>query len=290
MQKSSVFVWGNPVQGKVVSVQWSIGMKGIAFPVVCIEPVQVNGRTVTKVSGVCAKFIFSNRIGPGAIITFAYTGYEMPDVMSVVKQAEAQAPIELMHMLEWGPGGIDLRVRNNLPANFHDNIEVARVTKFCFDLKWAGWTQDIIKTAVQAKPGANPYWNGHLRRILGLCSVNSKWIRDNVKLLDPELSLELITGRNNALRDASELQLALASNIFGSNFNLMALESLLTEHPNWDELYRLGLTKAKEKGYAMEVVRDLAVKAKGVSPLLATQFAERLGTWLAFRDELLRHI
>ena len=83
----------NVVDAKVVSVLWAMSKWGQLKPRVKIEPVRLMGTTVTYASGKNAKFIHSNRIGPGAIVKVTKGGEVIPDIIGIVKRASsAQMP------------------------------------------------------------------------------------------------------------------------------------------------------------------------------------------------------
>ena len=77
---------------KVVNVEWNETRTGLLFPRIEIEPVDLNGVTVTYASGKSGKFIHDSGIGPGAVIEIARSGDVIPDVRSIVKKVKWQEP------------------------------------------------------------------------------------------------------------------------------------------------------------------------------------------------------
>lgn len=80
-------VGDNLVDAKVVKVLWGLSKRSLLKPRVQFEPVQLMGSTVTYASGKHAKFIFKNKIGPGAIVKLTKAGETIPDIIGIVKSA-----------------------------------------------------------------------------------------------------------------------------------------------------------------------------------------------------------
>ncbi|MGI0076445.1 MAG: BRCT domain-containing protein, partial [Nitrosopumilaceae archaeon] len=70
---------------KVVDVEFTISKNGYLKPTIHIVPTNLNGVTVTKMTGFNAKFIYENKIGPGAEIKVTRSGDVIPLCLGVVK-------------------------------------------------------------------------------------------------------------------------------------------------------------------------------------------------------------
>lgn len=77
----------NIVKTTVEDVLWEISKSGYLKPRVKVSPVQLFGTTVTYASGYNAKFIYDNKIGPGAIVTITKAGTVIPEIISVLAPA-----------------------------------------------------------------------------------------------------------------------------------------------------------------------------------------------------------
>lgn len=69
---------------KVLKVVWSISKWGAYKPVVYIEPVLLDGSTISKVTGHNAKIILERQIGPGAVIKIVRSGKVIPYIVDVL--------------------------------------------------------------------------------------------------------------------------------------------------------------------------------------------------------------
>lgn len=69
----------------VIEVQWNVSKNGYLKPRVKIEPVELVGVTVQHATGFNAKFIYENKIGPGAKIRITRSGDVIPFLLGVVE-------------------------------------------------------------------------------------------------------------------------------------------------------------------------------------------------------------
>ncbi len=79
----------NVAVAEVVSIQWGISKHGYLKPRVEIVPVDLVGVTITFATGFNAKFIFENKIGPGAKIRITRSGDVIPFITAVVEPMPA---------------------------------------------------------------------------------------------------------------------------------------------------------------------------------------------------------
>jgi len=73
------------VLSKVKKVHWEISKNGLLKPRVEIDPVILYGTVVTFATGFNARFIFDNKIGPGAMVKITKAGSVIPQILSVEK-------------------------------------------------------------------------------------------------------------------------------------------------------------------------------------------------------------
>lgn len=76
----------------VIDVEWNVTKDNFIKPVVLIEPVDLVGVTIQRLSGFNAKFIQDNGIGVGAIVEFTRSGDVIPHILSVPTKVEPKLP------------------------------------------------------------------------------------------------------------------------------------------------------------------------------------------------------
>lgn len=82
----------NIADSKVVEVEWNPSKHGYLKPRVRIEPVEIQGTTVQYATGFNAKFVFDNKIGPGAVVTISRQGDVIPNITKVLSPGSVQGP------------------------------------------------------------------------------------------------------------------------------------------------------------------------------------------------------
>lgn len=87
----------------IKSIEWNISKQGYAKPVLIIEPVRLDGVTVSRVTGNNAKFVMDMGLGAGAKVVVKRSGMVIPIIADVIEGVEFQMP-DLGFELEWdGP-------------------------------------------------------------------------------------------------------------------------------------------------------------------------------------------
>jgi NAD-dependent DNA ligase len=90
----------------VKEVEWNVSKHGYLKPRVCIHPIELVGVTIKHATGFNAKFIFANKIGPGAKVEITRSGDVIPFIQKVVKGAkQAQMPDTAW---DWNETGVDI--------------------------------------------------------------------------------------------------------------------------------------------------------------------------------------
>lgn len=87
---------------KVLKVIWSISKWGAYKPVVYVEPVLLDGSTISKVTGHNAKTVLERQIGPGAVIKIVKSGKVIPYIVDVL------TPSDKVHIPEGTWKGTDI--------------------------------------------------------------------------------------------------------------------------------------------------------------------------------------
>lgn len=94
----------------VKRVIWEASKDGRLIPRIEVHPVDIDGVTVTFISGQNARFILRNKIGPGAVIGVTRRGDVIPYVESIITSAEeASMPSEVEYgKMVYSKSGVDL--------------------------------------------------------------------------------------------------------------------------------------------------------------------------------------
>jgi len=76
-----------PIKTKVFDIEWFPTRTGRVVPVIKVEPVDIDGVIVENPTGHNAKYITTNKIGPGAEVDLVRSGDVIPYITSVIKPA-----------------------------------------------------------------------------------------------------------------------------------------------------------------------------------------------------------
>jgi NAD-dependent DNA ligase len=92
---------------KVINIEWNQTKDNILMPTIIIEPVDVGGVTIQRVTGNNAKFIVDNKIGIGAEIEVIRSNDVIPKIEKVIKGVKVELPEG-----EWNSSGVHLMNTN----------------------------------------------------------------------------------------------------------------------------------------------------------------------------------
>jgi NAD-dependent DNA ligase len=93
---------------KVINVEWNVSKNGLLKPIINIEPVNINNTEIRKTTGVNAKFIVDNNIGPGAEVKIIRSGDVIPNVAEVLQTYnETDLPDKKKYNYEWNKSHTD---------------------------------------------------------------------------------------------------------------------------------------------------------------------------------------
>ncbi|MCL5051840.1 MAG: DNA ligase [Gammaproteobacteria bacterium] len=139
---------GETAETVVQSVTWQVGRTGRVTPVLEIEPVDLSGATIRRVTAHTAAIVSAKGIGAGAVIRIIRAGEVIPKVEAVIQPAETvevptqcpccQAALEMDGEYLLCPGGLSCS----------DQAEGA-LEHFCQTLEMDGAGPAIVKNLVQ---------------------------------------------------------------------------------------------------------------------------------------------
>jgi len=93
---------------KVHSISWNISKQGYLKPTLHIDPVSLDGVTVSNVTGNNARFVRDMGIGVGAEVIVKRSGMVIPLIVDVIKRVDFTQPIIEGVDIEWNKSGIEL--------------------------------------------------------------------------------------------------------------------------------------------------------------------------------------
>ncbi len=250
----------------VTGVEWNASKHGAIKPVVLVKPVRVAGVTVSRATGHNAKFIYDNKIGPGASIVIERRGDVIPYVAEVVRGTKPQMPDSAGYEWKWDSTKVNAVL---VQGSATDEVKIKRLVNFFRVLGAENVSSGLISRA---------YEGGYTTpsKILRMTK------RDWMKL--PGFQSALAERSYQAVQDSvsavDPTLLADATGLLGPGFGQTRFAALLELYP--DALTTWGKLTPDE-------IYDLAIEVPGLGDILAEQVAQgfgRLLKWLASVPEI----
>ncbi len=245
-------------EAKVVDVIWQISKNGYLKPKVQIEPVRLGGVTIQYATGFNAKFIDSNKIGIGAIIQIIRSGDVIPFIQTVIQPAEnAKMPTEEYH---WTDTGVDI-VLNNIDDN--DDVKEKIITAFFTTLKVDGLSSGNVKRFMKA---------GY-KSISSILKM-SKQDFEKIEGFKSKMIEKVYTGIQTKVKEASLLDIMVASNLLGRGLGEKKMKPIMEAHPDI-------LTSSESNDKKIKMLQEV----NGIGNENAKSFVSNISLFLEFLKE-----
>ncbi len=136
--------WSTVNSVKYRGIEWNLSKTKALKPVVLLEPFDVEGVTISRVTGYNAKFIKENSIGAGSVLSCVRSGGVIPKIVGIVKNGKLNLPTVCPSCgsnLEWNENGVDL-VCNNVNCG---EVKFQKLAFFFVRFKIEGFAEKTIK-------------------------------------------------------------------------------------------------------------------------------------------------
>lgn len=95
-------------ESEVIGISWNISKQGLLKPIIHINPIRLDGVTVSNVTGNNARFIKDMGIGVGAKVIVKRSGMVIPKIVDVVQTVDFAEPTIEGVEIGWNEAGIEL--------------------------------------------------------------------------------------------------------------------------------------------------------------------------------------
>ena len=95
-------------ESEVIGISWNISKQGLLKPIIHINPIRLDGVTVSNVTGNNARFIKDMGIGVGAKVIVKRSGMVIPKIVDVVQTVDFIEPTIEGVEIGWNEAGIEL--------------------------------------------------------------------------------------------------------------------------------------------------------------------------------------
>jgi DNA ligase (NAD+) len=236
-------------QTTVRKIEWNVSKRGQLKPVVIVDPVEINGVTITRATGYHGKYIKDNNLGPGAVIKITRSKEVIPYIVEVVKQSkEVQMPDEYV----WDKNKVNILSKNEtdshmsikLISNFFGELGVKYVSEATVSKMYENGLDDIVKILGASK-----------EKLLEIPEFKEKSVE------------RIYNNIHNTLRDVKLSKILGASGVFGFGIGTKRIDSLLLHIPNLLEIYK---TKTSEE------LLKMIMEVEGFSEIMATKIVTNI--------------
>jgi len=254
------------VEARVVNVHYEASKDGYLKPKIEIEPIEVDGVTVTYATCFNAKYVLDNKIGLGTTIKLNRSGGVIPNILEVLAPAnEAILPKLPKSEYEFNKTNTDFVLKN---PESNETVLLKNITGFFKTLEVEGLGEGNIKKLIKAN-------HNTIQQILAL----SKEDIESIDTFKDKMATKIFNSIQKQVKKSSLAKIASASNIFGRGFAEKRIQLILTDHPNI--LTQTQTIQTQEKAELITKIKSV----EGLGEKTALQFVEALPLFQKFLEE-----
>lgn len=271
----------------VIDIEWKVSKDKLIKPTIIVEPVNIGGVTISRVSGHNAKYICDNKIGKNSKLQIIRSGDVIPKVDKVLKESKPLLP-ELNY--KWNKTKVEIYIDEDV-----DDVFIKNIYYFFNKLGSKGLGEKIVEKIYKS----------------GFISVKEflELEKDDLLEIDgfkDKLADKILKEIKNSVKDIEEYRLWAASNKFGTGLGEKKLKLIYEKlgnsvlNNNKDEVYdniidiegfedkttKLFIKTRKEYNKFYNEIKDY-VKFKKIEKikLLSNKFNDMIFVFSGFRDK-----
>lgn len=247
----------------VKDIEWKISKDGKIIPTVIIEPIELGGVEINRVTGNNAKFIVDNKINKNTKLKITRSGDVIPKIVKIIKSSKE--PLMPTIEYKWNKTKVDIIANDD-----HEDIIIRNLQYFFSSLDIKGFGPKVVEKLY------NNNFNT-IEKILKM-SIDEYQIIDGFKLKTAE---NLFNNLHDGLKGIKLEDLMSASNIFGSGFGSRRIKMILNIYPNILKDYK----KWKNDEF-LEKIKSI----DGFDTITASQFVSNFKNYVKFHKMISKYI
>ena len=248
-------------ESKVIDVIWTASKDGLLKPVVQYEPVKVKGADLEFATGKNARFIYTNKIGIGALIEVVRRGDVIPNVEKVITPAEEPKMPSIPW--EWNAARIEA-ILSEKDKKVNKQVISKNIIKFFKDLDVIGLGPGNIKRMI--KEGYDTVGD-----ILSMTKEDFLDI-DGFKEKKAE---KIYNSIQEQISKATLITLMSASNMFGGGIGILSIKKIMKAYPD------IVMSDDSEETKIVNIK-----KLNGFESKTAKAFVKHIPAFIDFIDEI----
>lgn len=267
--------WLQSYTTTVERVEWNVSKDGCLCPVVCVKPVEMEGATVSRVTGYNARYIVDNHIAGGSVIDIIRSGDVIPKHIRTLGYSEKVCEEELPNMcpccgkpVQWDSTRTELVCVNE---NCKQQV-ISRMVYFFRTMGCEGFDEPIVRRLYDA----------------GM---------DSIRLVVASRSLAFMhaLGENKGLAVYNEIwnkvlntknpvaRLMTAYNVFGGVLAEKTAQNIIDGSEAVQYLLRFGINQPMRDEDVLAVLRAELCSIPGVGAITADTFITGMNKFLDMR-------
>jgi NAD-dependent DNA ligase len=245
----------------VKEVEWNVSKDGYLKPTLILEPINLSGVTIKRVTAFNAKYIVDNSIGAGSKIKLVRSGDVIPHILEVVKKSKnPDLPLD-PSSYEWNDSNVDII---QIDASVEQKIK--ELAFFCSKLDMKNIGEANISKMIEANIDS-------IEKILSVTKSDLGEV-ENFKGKMIDKIYETISSKANQM---TLLEFMSASNAFGHGMGERKIKKILEIHPDIIYLYI-----EKDNNKLIEMIK----KIDGFDTITATQFITKMPIFLDLLNKI----
>ena len=250
---------------QVVMVEWDVSKDKYIKPVVIVNSIEVEGVTISRVTGYNAKFIVDGKIGPGAIVEITRAGGVIPKIINVIQPASnGQLPDNFVY--HWNDTEVDIILSDDDEnVNAQMTVEVKRIHFFLDSIG----TKGIGETTVEKM------YNLGFKKIPYLYLVKE----EHLQSLGPKIAENIVATIRKHMINIPLPILCAGSGVFGRNMGVRRFEALFNAYPT----ILLSNEVITDK---IDILTEAICRIDGFADITSRQIAEGFKPFLKFMLEM----
>jgi NAD-dependent DNA ligase len=256
------------VEAKVVDVIYEPSKDGYLKPKIEIEPIELDGVTITYATCFNAKYVLDNKIGLGTSIKLNRSGGVIPNILEVLTPAdEPILPKIPKNEYSLNETNTDFVLKN---PESNKTVILKNITGFFKKIEVEGLGEGNTSKLIAA---------GHntIQKILAL----SKEDIESIDTFKDKMATKIHNSIQKQINKSSIARIAAASNILGRGFAEKRIELILKAYPN---IFTNKLSKSISKEEKTNLIAQIS-SVEGLANKTATQFVEALPEFQKFLEE-----
>lgn len=232
----------------VKGIEWNVSKWGQLKPVAILEPVDVNGITISRATAHNAKYVEENNLGKGSVIKITRSKDVIPYIISVDVSTSSEMPTQKYY---WDDNHVNIfldeyddKICVKLVANFFSQLGIKHVSEMTVEKLFRNGLDSLLKIVGASK--------SRLLQVPEFGEKSADRIWSNIR---------------NGLKDVKKSVVLGSSGVLGYGIGVKKIDALLLYIPNLFEIY---------KGKSKKELVDMIKGVEGFSDKTALKVAENL--------------